>query len=100
MSDRLFSTTEDHFLFPNMHVEAFQENSEAKFEFLGLITGKLIYESMVTELPLAGRLSFVVNSYLLLIFFYDQRSSELFLKFMNSPLMTNKSIILYYHWPP
>ena len=73
---RLFSSTPEQLLFPNPNAHLFQENTEAKFEFLGLITGKLLYEYMLTELPLAGisiefcfliRQIFLHNKFLIII---------------------------------
>ena len=46
--------TQNNELFPNSYAETFQENSESKFEFLGIIVGKLIYEKLLTELPFSG----------------------------------------------
>jgi len=50
----LYLTTTDGYLYPNRSAHTLQDTIEAKFEFLGIITGKLIYERNLAELPLAN----------------------------------------------
>lgn len=49
----LFSTTEAHELFPNPHSDVLVDESARKFQFLGQLLGKCIYESLLVDLPFA-----------------------------------------------
>lgn len=54
----LFSTTETHELYPNPHSGMLVDDSIRKFQFLGQLLGKCIYESVLVDLPFA---SFFLN---------------------------------------
>lgn len=49
----LFSTTEFHELYPNPHSDLLVEESLRKYQFLGQLLGKCIYESLLVDLPFA-----------------------------------------------
>jgi len=50
----LFKSTTSSFLYPNPHANDVIPNSRDHFYFLGRLLGKVIYEGMLVELPLAG----------------------------------------------
>jgi hypothetical protein len=49
----LFSTTEEHALYPNPHALNLVEDALRKIQFLGQLLGKCIYESLLVDLPFA-----------------------------------------------
>lgn len=49
----LFSATEANELFPNPHSDILVEDSIRKFQFLGQLLGKCIYESLLVDTPFA-----------------------------------------------
>jgi ubiquitin-protein ligase E3 C len=49
----LFSSTAEHSLYPNPHSAVLVDESIRKFQFLGQLLGKCIYESLLVDLPFA-----------------------------------------------
>ena len=49
----LFSTSEQHTLYPNPHSNLLVDESIRKFQFLGQLLGKCLYEGLLVDLPFA-----------------------------------------------